>query len=61
VAVVPNSYHDHPECPECETDVFVEHYCGVEGFICHSCGLTFDALDPSPDARQRDVEVTDEH
>jgi transposase-like protein len=53
-------YHGHPDCPACETDVFVEHYSGAEAFICYSCGLTFDALDPAPDGRQPTVEVSDD-
>jgi transcription initiation factor TFIIIB Brf1 subunit/transcription initiation factor TFIIB len=34
---------DYPDCPECETDVFVEGYSGIESHVCRSCGATFDA------------------
>lgn len=42
---------NYPDCPECETDVFVEGYSGTDSHVCHSCGETFDA-EPSTDSRQ---------
>lgn len=49
---MPSNHHDHPDCPDCETDVFVEHYTGAEGFVCFDCGLTFDVDDWTPDGRR---------
>jgi len=34
---------NHPDCPECETDVFVEGYSGLKTHVCRSCGVPFDA------------------
>lgn len=32
---------EYPDCPTCESDIWVDGYTGHEAFICHSCGRVF--------------------
>lgn len=34
---------DAPECPDCESDVFVRRFGGLHDWICEACGGQFDA------------------
>jgi len=34
---------NYPDCPECETDVFVDGCSCLNDYRCNSCGRTFDA------------------
>ena len=47
-----SSRRDYPDCPECETDVFVGRDSGTSDYRCHSCGATFDAEQAGMDGCQ---------
>jgi len=49
---MPNSYRDYPDCPECETDVFVDGCSNLHDYRCHSCGRAFDAERTASDGRR---------
>lgn len=43
---------NYPDCPECETDVFVDACSTLHDYRCNSCGGTFDADAASGDGRR---------
>ena len=43
---------DYPDCPECETDVFVDATSSLHDYRCQLCDLTFDADRAVTDGRQ---------
>jgi len=49
---MPSNHRNYPDCPECETDIFVDGYSGLTDYVCRSCGLTFDTPRPHRDGRR---------
>lgn len=43
---------NYPDCPECESDVFVERSKRTVDYVCWSCDTTFDADRVATDGRR---------